>query len=325
MISVIICTFNRALMLEESVRSFLNCQTDGIDHELLIIDNNSTDRTREIAELFAKQNPRIRYGFEPLQNLCHSRNRGIRESRGEIVVFVDDDVRFSPGWFTALASAFERHVEVACVGGKVVPHFEADRPSWLDDDLLWIYGVTRYGDHEREIRPPETPIGCNMAFRRVVFEQIGGFHPSLGRSGGNLQSNDENRLFVSVAKAGLKTLYSPDVQLAHRIPPVRMSRSWVLRRHYWEGISNIILRQIDDDPLSRVILTKQAIKTLFGLLRRWKDTVGLLSARNGRGGGPIKKQLDICYKLGTLRQVIAELFSVSSRNAVISGGRGIVK
>jgi glycosyltransferase involved in cell wall biosynthesis len=308
-------------MLEESVRSFLDCQTDGIDHELLIIDNNSTDTTREIAELFAKQNPRIRYGFEPLQNLCHARNRGILESRGEIVAFVDDDVKFSSGWLTALASAFERHVDVACVGGKVVPHFEADRPSWLDDDLSWIYGVTRYGDHEREIQPPETPIGCNMAFRRVVFEQIGCFHPSLGRRGENLQSNDENRLFISVAKAGLKTLYSPDVLLAHRIPPARTSRNWVERRFYWQGISNVVLRQIDDDPLSRVILTRKAIKTFFGLLRRWKDTAGLLSTKNGRNGGAFKKQLEIYYKLGELRQVIAELLSVPAGNVANSGRR----
>ena len=325
MISIIICTFNRAGMLGESVRSFLDCQADGIEYELLIIDNNSTDKTREIAESFAKLTPRIRYCFEPLQNLCHARNTGIRESLGEIVAFVDDDVLFSQGWLKALVSTFERFEDVACIGGKVVPHFEAGRPPWIDDDVLWVYGVTRYGDREKEIRPPEVPIGCNMAFRRKVFEQIGGFSPSLGREGVSLQSGDERDLILRAEKAGLKTLYSPDARISHRIPPARTTRQWIMKRLYWEGITDIVLRQVSDSPLSRAILTKQAIKTLLALLRRGKDTAGLLRSRNGRDGGPIKIQLDLCYKLGTLRQVVAELFWASCGNAINSGGRGIDK
>ena len=312
-------------MLEESVRSFLDCQADGIEYELLMIDNNSTDKTREIGESLAKQNPRIRYCFEPVRNLCHARNTGIRESRGEIVAFVDDDVRFSQGWLKALVSTFERFEDVACVGGKVIPHFEADRPPWIDDDVLWVYGVTRYGNNEKEIRPPEVPIGCNMAFRREVFEQIGGFTPSLGREGVSLQSGDERDLILRAEKAGLRTLYSPDVQVSHRIPPARTTRQWILKRLYWEGITDIVLKQVSDSPLSRAVLIKQAIKTLLGLLRRWKDIAGLLGTRNGRNGRPIKIQLELSYKLGTLRQVIAELFSVSGGNASNGGGRGIDK
>lgn len=323
MISVIIPTFNRARMLEETVRSFLECQTDGVDYELLIVDNNSLDRTKELSEQLAIQIPRIRYIFEPLQGANHARNRGIRESRGEIVAFVDDDVYFSHRWLTALESTFQRRPDVACVGGKVVPHFEDGRPLWLDDDQLWVYGVTRYGDLEREIRPPEIPIGCNMAFRRTVFDQIGNFHLSLGRKGGSLLSNDENHLLLNIAKAGLKTLYSPDVQVTHRMPSARTSRRWVLRRYYWQGVSDIVLRQADDRPSSRVNLTKQAIKTLFALLRRWKEIVRLLIARKGRDDGlNFKNQLDICYKMGALRQVTAELLSIPGRNAANSGHRG---
>lgn len=322
MISVIICTFNRDRVLGDTVRSFLDCRTDGIDHEVLIVDNNSTDGTREIAERIAAGNPRIRYMNEPLQGHPHAKNRGILETRGEIVAFVDDDVIFSPRWLTALESSFERHSDVACIGGKVVPHFDGDRPSWLDDDLLWIYGVTRYGDHEREIRPPEIPIGCNMAFRRAVFERIGGFHSSLGRKPGNLLSNDENHFLLCAAKAGLKTLYSPDAQVWHRIPPARTARQWVLKRYYWQGVSDVAMRQIGDDPLSRAFLTRRAARTLFGLLRRWKDTAGLLGARSGSDdGAPIKKQLDLCYRLGELRQTIAESLAVPDRNAAGSGRR----
>ena len=304
-------------MFEETVRSFLDCGTDGIDYELLLLDNNSTDKTREIGEGFAARFPRIRYINEPIQGHPHTKNRGVRESRGEIVAFVDDDVYFSPGWLEAIASAFERRPDVACIGGKAVPHFEADRPSWLEDYLLPVYSITPYGDYEREIQPPEYPFGCNMAFRRSVFEQLGGFPTSLGRKPGNLLSNDEIHFLNCVAKAGLKTLYSPEAQVSHRILPDRMTRHWLLRRWYWQGISDVAMRQIGDEPLPRLNLAKQAIKTLYGLLRQWKVIAGLLSARSEHDSSKvIPKQIKVLWQLGALRQFCAELFALPKREKI---------
>jgi glucosyl-dolichyl phosphate glucuronosyltransferase len=310
-ISVICCTYNRDRVFEETVRSFLECGTDGIEHELLLIDNNSTDKTREIGEGFGARYPGIRYMNEPSQGHPLAKNRGIRESRGEIVAFVDDDVFFVSGWLKALASAFERHPEIACIGGKVVSYFEGERPPWLKDEMLWIYGVTRYGDLEKEIRFPDIPIGCNMAFRRSVFEKIGDFHMSLGRKPGILLSGDEDHFLLRAERAGLKTLYAPDVQVSHRVPPARLTRDWVLSRFYWAGVSEIAMKQLGDDPFSRWILTKKAIRMLLRLLRQWRETVGLLRANNARNSGvSMIQQVDVCHKLGTLRQMIAEAAAV---------------
>jgi glycosyltransferase involved in cell wall biosynthesis len=321
-ISVIVCTFNRDRMLEETVRSFLDCRTDGLDYELLLLDNNSTDKTREIGVGFAAQFTKIRYINEPVQGHPHTKNRGVRESRGEIVAFVDDDVYFSPGWLEAIASAFERHPDVACIGGKVVPHFEGDRPSWLEDDLLDVYSVAHYGDNEREIQPPEYPIGCNMAFRRSVFKQLGGFPTSLGRKPGNLLSNDETYFLLCVVNSGLKLLYSPDAQVSHRISADRTTQQWLLRRWYWQGISHIAMRQIGEDPLPRKILAKQAIKAFYGLLRQWKNTARSLSAKSRSDEKvPIRKQIEIWCQLGKLRQTIIESLTLTKRNEIGKGGK----
>lgn len=316
MISVICCTYNRDRVFEETIRSFLDCGTDGIDHELLLIDNNSTDKTREIGEGVGARYPGIRYMNEPSQGHPLAKNRGIRESRGEILAFVDDDVFFSSGWLKALASAFERHPEIACIGGKVVPHFEAERPPWIEDEMLWIYGVTRYGDLEKEIRFPDIPIGCNMAFRRTVFEKVGDFNNSLGRKPGILLSGDEDQFLLRAERAGLKTLYAPEVQVSHRVPPSRLTRDWVLSRFYWAGVSEVAMKQLGDDRLSRWILTKKAIRMLLRLLRQSGDTVGLLRAKNAPDGSvSMKKQVDVCHKLGTLRQMVAEAAAVPNGNA----------
>ena len=311
MISVIVCTFNRDRMFEETVRSFLDCRTDGVEYELLLLDNNSTDKTREIGKGFAARFPWIRYINEPIQGHPHTKNRAIRESRGDIVAFVDDDVFFSSGWLEAIVSSFERHPDVACIGGKVVPHFEGDRPAWLVDDLLDVYSVARYGDQEREIQPPEYPIGCNMAFRRSVFDQLGGFPTSLGRKPGNLLSNDETYFLLCVVNAGLKLLYSPDAQVSHRISAERTTRHWLLRRWYWQGISDVAMRQIGVDPLPRLKLAKQAIKTFYRLLRQWKDTAGLLIAGSELDSGKaIPKQIQVLWQLGALRQFCAEFLTL---------------
>lgn len=307
MISVVICTYNRVRMFEETVRSFLNCRSDGIEHEMLLVDNNSTDETRKVAERYTALFPRLRFVCEPLQGLSNARNLGIRESRGDIVAFLDDDVFFSPSWLAALASTFERHPDVACVGGKVVAHFEAERPSWLEDDLLDVYSISRYGDQEKKLRYPEFPIGCNMAYRRSVFERIGGFPTSLGRRPGNLLSNDEIYFWLAVEKANLKTLYSPDAEVAHRISPERTTRQWLLRRWYWQGISDVAMMQVGDDPLSRGRLTKRAIKVLLGFPRQWRAVAGFLGGiREENHTVPIRGQINFWYELGKLRQLIAE-------------------
>jgi glycosyltransferase involved in cell wall biosynthesis len=314
MISVIVCTYNRERMFEETVRSFLECRTDGVEHELLLLDNNSTDKTREIGEGFSARFPRVRYINEPTQGHPHTKNRGIRESRGEIVAFVDDDVFFSPNWLESLASVFGRRPDIACIGGKVLPHFEAERPPWLEDDLMDVYSVTQYGENEREIQPPEYPIGCNMAFRRSVFEQIGAFPVSLGRKPGNLLSNDETFFLLCIWKAGLKMLYAPEVEVSHRIAPSRTTREWLLRRWYWQGISEVVMRQIGEDPVGRKRLAKQSIKTFFRLIRQWKDVRELLRGQNKGGGNlPIRAQVKLCYQLGTFRQIVSESLAFPTR------------
>ena len=320
MISVICCTYNRDRVFEDTVRSFLDCGTDGIDHELLLIDNNSTDRTREIGERFGARYPGIRYMNEPSQGHPLAKNRGIRESRGDIVAFVDDDVFFVSDWLKALASTFEVHPEIACVGGKVVPHFEAERPPWLEDDMLWIYGVTRYGDLEKEIRFPDIPIGCNMAFRRSVFEKIGDFHMSLGRKPGILLSGDEDHFLLRAERAGLKTLYAPEVRVSHRVPPARLTKDWVLSRFYWAGVSEVAMRQLGDDPYSRWKLAKKTIRISLDLIRRWRETFRLMGAIRERSDRlPLARQVDFCHRLGTLRQMIAEAAAVPGGNAACSG------
>ncbi len=309
MLSVVICTYNRERLLGETVKSFLGCRNDGVEHEVVVVDNNSTDGTRAAVERLCAQGSRIRYVFEPAQGLSHARNTGIRASRGESIAFVDDDVYFSPDWLGSLASALERHADADCIGGKVLVHFDAERPGWLDDDLLWVYAITRYGEDERELRLPELPRGCNLAIRRRVFERIGVFHTSLGRKGGNLLSCDENHFFLRAARAGLKVVYSPAARVSHRISSARTTRGWMLKRYYWEGISATVMRQLGDEPSTRAVLAKEIAKAVPTLLRQLGTVAGPLSVGRGYPDRDFKKLLGFCYGLGELRQMTSQLLA----------------
>jgi glucosyl-dolichyl phosphate glucuronosyltransferase len=315
-ISVVICTYNRAEMLKDTLLSFLDCVRNNIPHELLVIDNNSNDHTKDVVMSLAKEEPKIKCYFEPKQGLSKARNHGINASIGSIIAFVDDDVIFDKYWLVQLLDIFDRYQNVSCVGGCVMPKFERERPDWLDDDLLWIYGVTRYGDEEKAITPPDIPRGGNMAFRRDVFEKVSGFRTSLGRNGNTLLSNEENDMFSRIEEAGLKVLYSPRLVVHHRIPAGRTKRQWIFERYYWQGISDIVMRQAGRQRLSRGALITRAVKETIGLLKRLKGLGWSPRSMVGRYKSmPVRERVALEYRKGLMKQAIVEAF-------IGSGGRG---
>src|SRR4051794_1841821 len=112
-LTVAICTWNRADLLAKTLGNL--CTLDrlpGADWELVLVDNGSTDSTRQVADRFAGRLP-LRYVVEPLRGLSNARNRAIREARSDLVVWTDDDVLVGPGWLRAYAGAERQHPDSA--------------------------------------------------------------------------------------------------------------------------------------------------------------------------------------------------------------------
>ena len=208
-----------------------------------------------------------------------------------------------------LHSTFDRHQNVSCVGGRVLLHFESERPAWLNENSFWIYGMTRYGDEEIIISPPDIPIGCNMAFRRAVFDKVGCFHTALGRKGNNLLSNEENAMFSRIAQAGLVVICSPATVVHHRISSTRTSRQWVLNRFYWQGISDIALIQSGQQHLSRIALLGKALKEALTLFKRLKTADWAPKRMYWRYRSmPTEQKARLKYSQGVIRQALSEAF-----------------
>lgn len=238
-LSVVICTYNRASILADTLASYGKLE-EAIDEkiELIVVDNNSSDETSKITFKAGSTISGLRYIHEPRQGLSHARNRGIRESRGNIIAFADDDVFFDRNWAYSIIDAFERVPEAGAIGGKSTPLFDGVSPEWMRESFLNFYGDTRFGDKERWIEFPAHPYGLNMAFRSKTLEQIGEFNPMLGRNKSSLLSSEETDLFERIHNNGLRTLYVPQAHLFHRIPQERATLQWIASRYYWQGVSD---------------------------------------------------------------------------------------
>lgn len=307
MITVAICTFNRDDMLASTLDSLLACAAPACGLEVLVVDNRSTDGTAVIAQSYAARHAAVRYVFEGEQGLSAARNRAIAEANGELIAFADDDVYFDEGWLRSLEAAFSDDPGLACVGGRVLPHFEAPRPEWLTEQMLWVYGVTRYGEVPRDLHAPEIPIGCNMAFRRAAFDRAGTFDRALGRKGQSLLSNEESDLFARMAAAGLRVGYAPDMSLRHRVPVARLQKDWVQRRYYWQGISEVVQQQVQSPGYGRMRWLGEALADMYRAVRPYMP--GLESPRRLYWRlGSFSLHLHSAYRRGRARQAARSAF-----------------
>ena len=241
-ISTIVCTLNRAAYLAKAVESLINQTYPKEYYEIIVVDNGSTDNTREVVEQLS-QFARIRYIYEPIKGLCQARNTGWQAAGGKYVAYLDDDAIACPHWLEKMMEAFETVKPApASVGGRVVPIWESERPPWLEDRMLGAYAIADWGDRARFFKPssPEHHVGCNVAYSREVLQECGGFNINLGRKGKNLLSNDEHLIRKYMDSHGLGIYYDPEILVDHLVPKERLTRRFMLRRHFWQGISDVV-------------------------------------------------------------------------------------
>lgn len=239
-LSIVICTWNRADDLQECLRALHHDLVAREDVEVLIVDNNCTDGTPERVQWFLRASERFRLTTEPRAGLARARNRGIRETTGRVIAFLDDDAVVRPGWTRAVMDAFDTEC-VDAVGGRIELRWpDGVRPHWLPQQYESYYTCLDLGDDECDMPGDSYPFGANMAVaRRAIGEDA--FAEDLGRRGASLISSEEAALFASLRKRGGRIVYEPDAVVDHIVPRSRVSRRWVLRRLLAQGTSDAIL------------------------------------------------------------------------------------
>lgn len=230
------------------------------DLEIIVVDNNSTDDTRRIAENYLDSHENIRIVNESKQGLSHARNRGWQEAKGAFVTYVDDDARVPRDWAERVVRAFEEvKPEPDAVGGKIVPYASGPIPRWypVDIDILSRGGKRRFltGDELRY-----GFFGSNMTFKKVVLSENQGFSSRYGMRGQAIGVAEETDFFRRLAKTSPLLWYDPDIIVEHLISENNFDFGFSFRRCYKNGIA---LAEIEE---SRVFSWNYAKKILALLL-----------------------------------------------------------
>jgi len=234
-ITAIVCTHNRAGSLRRTLESLAAAAAPaGLEWEVLVVDNASADATAETVARLRDRFRLCRYLHEPALGLSRARNAGIRQARGRILAFLDDDVVVDGGWLCALREAYARY-DAACVSGRVLLARDLPRPAWWHerfDDPLGKFDRGEAVTLSSESAAGVLGIGANISFRRDVFERHGPFRTDLGRRGRRLAMGEETELCNRLRRQGELVVHYPAALVYHAPDTTRFTKRY-LRRWYF--------------------------------------------------------------------------------------------
>lgn len=269
-LSVIFCTYNREKYLYNALKSIAKQDFPYQDYEIVMVNNNSTDSTESICKKFQEDYPQVEFHYflETNQGLSYARNRGVKESKGDILVFVDDDATVFEFYLSSIKLFFEAHPDVAACGGPIVPVYEIDKPKWLSHYTEQLIGGALYeGDKVKPFRNGKYPGGGNSAFRKEVFEKYGLFNVELGRKGTGLIGAEEKDLYDRLTKGDEAFYYLPLMGIHHYIPEKKLSESHFRELTYSIGKSERIR--------TKAVSANAFSNRVLGECKKWAGSVVL--------------------------------------------------
>jgi len=222
-LSVIIVTYNRCKDLEECLNSLLNL--DEPASEIIVVDSNSTDCTRELVKNYS-----VEYINIDERSMVKARNIGAQHAKGEVVAYLDDDVIVSRDWAKYILEPYEDKC-VAGVVGRVVS-YDGEKVVYLPSKHKEIGKVFSngiiLGNFDIPTQQPievDTVIGCNMTFRRKLLQRIGGFDENFRGS----CFRDDTDVSLRLKKLNYKLVYHPKAVVRHKFKGKTVDNKWF----YW--------------------------------------------------------------------------------------------
>ena len=241
--SIIIPTLNHASKLYQCLSYIANLSFDLNLFEVLIIDNGSTDNTKEIALSFNNKITNLHYVFCKSPGLMAARHKGCDEAKGNILCYIDDDSLVTEDWLYGIAESFLDD-KVVLVGGPCIPEYEVNPPEWIG--YFWRdtnYGrintylsLNDFGDRKLDMNKVVV-LGCNYSIRKKTLLEFGGTHPDyLPEKYKYYQGDGESGLSRKIEKSKYRVTYHPKARIKHLIPESRLTVDYFCWRRYFNGI-----------------------------------------------------------------------------------------
>lgn len=277
LISVVVCTYKRPNLLKNILGLLEKQSVDNADFEIIVVDNNSQDDTERVVQrAIDLGNKKIRYVVEEKRGITHARNKGIREAKGELIAFTDDDCLIPDNWIIRLYTSI-KETNAAMVGGRIKSLWKCDRPSWItekkQDGVLINWDL---GDERKEIKLSSNtpfPFTANLMFKAELVRKIGYFKSCVKGEGGGTFGSEDIEFCLRALKSGERIMYEPNATVQHPVHPERLNKSYFRKRYfcggraltklhsgsaiYYFGVPRFMYRQIVED----------SIKYLYWLLK----------------------------------------------------------
>jgi glucosyl-dolichyl phosphate glucuronosyltransferase len=290
-ITIIICTYNRADILEECLHSLAHQTLNHQTYDVLVIDNNSTDNTHAIAHKFAMEYANFRVVKETRQGLSHARNRGYQESSTPWVSYVDDDAKAYPNYVERALWVIE-HFDFDCFGGIYYAWHKYGRPRWLPAG----FGDKPKIQEEVGLMEEGFASGGVIVFRKNVLAQLGGFPTELGMKGNKISYGEETYLQIKMREKGYKLGFDPELKIDHLVAKYKLNPWWHVKSHFkrgetsWDTFGNL-----SQTALLRSLFIK-SLKKLFKGLK--ENTPKLLQSNYYLESWFIETMNPFAYQLG---------------------------
>ena len=233
LISVVVCTCNHSMLLQGCIESLCQQNIQKSKYEIVVVDNNSNDDTAKVVQSF-KNFGLIRYVFEKTPGLSYARNRGVLESKGKYIAYIDDDAKAAPNWLQVADNLINSiHPALDCLGGPYHPFYLSHKPKWFQDK----YEIRGFGNSQKFLNENEMLSGSNMIWAKDSLTSIGMFNVNYGIVGNQLKLGEETDAFEKLwaLKKQPKIYYSADLIIYHLVPEFKMSILYRLKRKFAQG------------------------------------------------------------------------------------------
>jgi glycosyltransferase involved in cell wall biosynthesis len=232
-LSIVISTYNRKKYLKYALQSLVEQSADKNQFEVLVIDNNSTDKTEEVVKEFVNRLP-LKYFLEKKQGVSNARNKGIKESKYNFIAFLDDDAKASEKWVkNALNLINEKKLLI--FGGPIYPYYEDFKPSWFKDE----YEIRKNGETPKKLSKKNYISGSNIFFNKKTFDIIGLFNPKLGPVSKKMAFGEETKLQIIADNKNIDRFYYPEIFIYHLAPKWKMKISYIFKRSWISQRSSV--------------------------------------------------------------------------------------
>jgi len=230
MLSIVICSYNRASYITGALDSLYESTDHLKDFEVVFVDNNSTDNSLQIASDWRTTHPLGNFiiSSETKQGASFARNTGAKLATGQWLCFMDDDAVAFPDFVQNILKHIHTFPECVGFGGRIIPKYIPGEPAWMSYYVSSMVGHFHYSETYAPFKNGKYPLESNMIVRKDVYDQVGGFNEALPGVVGTVRIGGEGKaLFYSIMELGHTIYYDPSIVVHHIVETKKLTPTYL--------------------------------------------------------------------------------------------------